>query len=568
MNTNRTAPPYHPRQQRAGTGTGTLARTPNAQAQRARVLHAPGAYAALLRGADVMAALVRPTLGPLARTVAIAGSTPRAAPEILDSAATITRRTIQIADPFADMGAMLIRQLAWTVFARAGDGSATAVTLAHALLHAAAPAIAAGADRNALRRGIEGGLAVALDALRNGARPVESATMLARTVAGIVREPGLAAIIGEAVESVGPDGAVLIEDWQRTTVAAEYLDGMRGKGGLLSPALLPAGDTVGRLLEPYILVTDCPLDGVNDLLPALEACIAAGGRHLLVVAPEVKSAALALLIVNRARGVLDGVLAVRVPDADARAGVLEDIAVATGGRAFLMAAGDSLAAVTVADLGRARQVWATASTFSILGGYGDKGAIRRRISEAKAALRAVATDDHDTRRGIAERIGKLSGTAAIIYVGAPTDGARAELRVRVTAAVTAAQAALREGAVPGGGGALLSCAPAVNHLADTLQGDEAHGARLLARALSAPARTIAANAGIDTSAIFADTRAGEWGWAFDVLRRCWVDAWDGGILDPLPVVRAALAGSVSTATTIIMTDVLVRHKNPPLAGNP
>ncbi len=522
----------------------------------------------MLRGVDVMAALVRPTLGPLARTVAIAGSTPRTAPEILDSAATIMRRTIQIADPFADMGAMLIRQLAWTVFERVGDGSATAVTLAHALLHAATPQITAGADRNALRRGIERGLAVALDALRDQARPAESAKELAHTVAGIVREPGLADLVGEAVEAIGPDGAVLIEDWQRTTAAAEYLDGTRWKGGLLSPALLAVGETTGRLHEPYILVTDCPLDRADDLLPALEACISAGGRHFLVIAPEVKSAALALLVINRARGVLDGVLAVRVPDTDARGHVLEDIAVATGGRALLAAAGDSLATVTSADLGRARQVWATASTFSILGGHGNKDAIRRRIGEAKVALRAVAPDDHDVRRVIRERIGKLSGTAAVVYVGAPTDGARAELRVRVTAAVTAAQAALREGAVPGGGGALLACAPAVHRLADTLGGDEAHGARLLARALSAPTRTIVANAGIDASAVFADAHAGEPGWAFDVLLRHWVDAWNGGILDPLPVVRAALEGSVSTASMLLMTDVLVRHKHPPLAKNP
>lgn len=562
MNNNRTALPYHWRQPE----TGTFAPMPRARV--ARVVDAPDAYPALLRGADVMAALVRPTLGPLARTVAIAGGTPRTAPEILDSAATIMRRTIQIADPFADMGAMLIRQLAWTVFEQVGDGSATAVTLAHALLHGAAPQIAAGIDRNDLRRGMQRGLAVALDALCEQTRPVDAAATLARTIAGIVREPGLADIIGEAVESVGPEGVVLIEDWQRTTVAAEYLDGMRWKGGLLSPALLVAGETVGKLHEPRILITDLPLDRADDLLPALEACIAAGGRQLLVIAPEVKSAALALLVVNRARGVLENALAVRVPDSAARGRIFADIAVATGGRALLAAAGDSLMAVTSADLGRARQAWATASTFSILGGGGDKGAIRRRISEAKAELRAVAPDDHDARRSIRERIGKLSGTAATIFIGALTDNARAELRVRVTAAVTSAQAALQQGAVPGGGGALLACVPAVDRLADTLSGAEAHGVRLLARALSAPTRTIAANAGIDASAIFVDAHACEPGWAFDVLCRQWVDAWDRGILDPLPVVRAALQGSVSTATMILMTDVLVRHQNAPLATNP
>ncbi|MGI8689901.1 MAG: TCP-1/cpn60 chaperonin family protein, partial [Thermomicrobiales bacterium] len=191
------------------------------------VLGVPVSHAVLLHGVDVMAALVRPTLGPLARTVAIAGQFPNDAPEVLDNAATIMRRTIQIGDPFADMGAMLVRHLAWTVFARVGDGTATAVTLAHALLHAAAPALAAGADPMAMRRGIERGLAVAVEELRDHARPVESAAELARCIAGIVRAPALAATIGELVEAVGPDGAVLIEEWQGTTTTAAYLDGLR-----------------------------------------------------------------------------------------------------------------------------------------------------------------------------------------------------------------------------------------------------------------------------------------------------------------------------------------------------
>ncbi len=504
--------------------------------------------------------LVCPTLGPLARTVAIAGQSSRFAPEVLDHAATIMRRTIQIDDPFADMGAMLIRQLAWTVFTRVGDGAATAVTLAHALLHAAMPPLAAGTDPQALRRGIARGLSVTQDELRSQARPVETAAELAGLVAGIVRDAALADTIGELVEAIGPDGAVLIEEWQGMTTTAEYLDGQRWKGGLLSPYLLAAGETVGRLYDPRVLVTDCPLTRADDLLPILEACIVAEERQLLVIAPAVGAAALGLLIVNRERGVLDGALAVRAPGTGAQRGrILADIAVATGGHPFLTAAGARLATATLADLGRARQVWATADGFSILGGRGEKAAIRQRISEAKAELRAVPADDDNLRRTIRERIGKLAGTAAMISVGAPTESARADVRARVEAAVTAAQAALREGAVPGGGGALHACIPALERLADSLEGDEALGVRLLARALPAPMRTIAANAGIDPSALFADARAYEPGWTFDVLARRWVDAWDGGIIDPLPVVLAALEGSVSTAAMALITDVLVRR---------
>lgn len=554
------------RRRRHGIGTPNAAQ--GAQAGDRRVLGAPGAHVALLRGVETMAALVRPTLGPLARTVAIAGDLPRNAPEILDSAALILRRTIQIGDPFADLGAMLARQLAWSVFTREGDGAATAVALAHDLLRAASVPLAAGADPNALRRGITRGLGVALTELRAQARPVEAAAELAGVAAGIVRDPALAAMIGEVVEAVGPDGAVLIEDWQGTTTIAEYLDGQRWNRGFLSPYFLGAGETAGRVIAPRILVTDCPLRTAADLLPVLEACVAAGERHLLIVAPEMGEAALALLIVNRERGVLDGALAVGAPGTEEqRERILADIAVGTGGRPFLQATGARLAAVTIADLGRAHQAWATADSFSILGGRGDKADIRRRIADAKAELRALAADD-TARSHVRERIGKLVGTAALILVGAQTAGARAELRVRVQAAVTAAQAALREGAVPGGGGALLACVPALERLADALHGDEALGVRLLARSLPAPMRAIAANAGIDTSALVADDGARAVGQTFDVLGRCWVDAFAAGIIDPLPVVRAALEGSVSMAAMALTTDVLVRHKRPQTAVEP
>lgn len=541
--------------------------TGDARTGRRLVAVAPESRAAILRGVDLMAAIVRPTLGPMARTVVVAGQSSRSAPEVLDHAATIMRRTIQIADPFADMGAMLIRQLAWSVFARVGDGAATAVTLAQAILHAAASPVAAGADPMALRRGIERGLSVAISDLRRQACPIESAAEVAHIIAGVARDPEVAARVGEVVEAVGPDGAVLIEDWKGVTTHTEYIDGLRWNGGLFSPYLLGAGETEGHLHEPAIFVTDCPIVSANDLLPVLEACVSAGKRQLLVIAAEMSDAAIGLLILNRERGVLDGVLAVRAPEqGDLRARILEDIAIATGGRAFLTAAGANLTTVTADDFGSARQVWARADGFSILGGRGDKAAVRRRISEAKAELRAI-TDDDTARTRVRERIGKLAGTAAIFYVGAPTDSARAELRVRIEAAVLAAQAALREGAVAGGGGALLACVSAVERLADDLSGDEALGTRLLARALSAPMRAIAENAGIEASALFAsghrDHRT-----TFDVLHRAWIDAWEGGILDPFSVVQAALEGGVSTAIMALTTEVLVRHKRPQRATNP
>lgn len=567
MNTNRMNPP-RPRRRYRRPDAGRSISSHGTEAGKGRILGAPDARMALLRGIDRMAALVRPTIGPLAGTVVIAGASPRNAPEVLDSAATILRRTIEIEEPFANMGAMLVRQLAHTIKERVGDGSATAVILAHALLHLAAPPLTAGINPHALRRGIERGLVVAQAELRGQARPVASGAGLTRSIAGTVRDPDLADTIGEVVEAVGPDGAVLVEETKGTVTTAEYIDGQRWNAGLLSPYLLGAGETVGRLLEPCILVTDCPLTKAEDFFPVLEACIGAGERRLVVIAAEVSTAALSLLIVNRERGVLDGVLAVQAPGTrEECTQILEDIAIATGGRALLKAAGASLSQVTIADLGRARQVWATADTFSILGGRGDKRAIRRRIGEVKAALHVVA-GDAEARRRIRERTGKLAGTAAIIRVGAPTESARVELRVRIEAAVTAAQMALHAGAVPGGGAALVACAPALLRLADGLHPDEALGVRLLARALPAPMMAVVANAGIEASGVVSETHLREPGWTFDVLRRQWVEARAEGIIDPLPVVLAALEGAVSTALMALTTDVLVRRTHPSLAKNP
>lgn len=562
MNAGRIAPA---RASLRGTGPSAAAKG----AAIPRVLHAPGSRAAILRGMAAMAALVRPTLGPLPRTVVIAGQTPRATPEVLDHAATVLRRTIAIADPFADMGAMLARHLAWAVYQRAGDGAATAVVLAQAILRAAAPAVAAGADPQAVRRGIARGLATAREELRRQARPVDAAADLARVVAGIVREPGVAATVAEVVEAIGPEGAALIEDWQGMTTTAEYIDGLRWHTGLLSPYLLDAGAHAGRIEEPRILATDLPLAAATDLLPALEACIAAGERTLLVVAPAIGGSALGLLLANRARGVLAGALAVRAPgEGEQRARILEDIAVATGGRAFLAAAGARLADVTIADLGRAHHAWAMAGSFGILGGQGEKAAIRQRIAAVKAELRATPADDERERKRIRERIGKLAGTAAIIYVGAPTESARAELHARIEAAVTAAQATLREGAVPGGGAAFAACVPALARLAATRDGAESLGVRALARALPEPMAIIAANAGLDPGALLGDDRASLPGWTYDAVRREWVAAWAGGIIDPLPVALAALEGAVSAATMALTTETLVRHKKPETAKEP
>ena len=519
-----------------------------------------------------MTGLLRPTLGPVARTVAVAPIVGNGPPEILDSAATIARRTVQLADPFEDMGGMIVRHLVWRVFEEAGDGTATAAVLARGLMHAAATAVAAGGSPVPIRRGIEVGLAVALDTLRRQARPVEAPAELAAVAAGIVRNPELAELVGEVVESVGPEGSILIEEAQGTETGYQYIDGVQWDGGYVSHFLLQDGQTTVRLLDPRVFVTDYALDTAEQLLPALEACVAAGARSLLVVAPEVRDSAVGLLVLNRERGLLDGAVAVRAPSiGEQQVRILEDLAVVTGGRCMRRACGERLEDVTVADLGQARQAWASKSAFGILGGRGDRAAIRQRIAEARAELGAIS-DDQYARDKVRERIGKLAGTAAVIRVGAPTTGEREELKLRVEAAVTAARAALEHGVVPGGGGALLACAPALETLAADCdradRGDEAAGVRALARALAEPMRTIARNAGLESAPILAEARRRGPGWTFDVLRQEWVDPFDAGIVDPLAVVLTALETSASAVAATVTADVLIRRKRPPRATEP
>lgn len=532
------------------------------------MLEAPRARKALLYGMDQMTALLRPTLGPMARTVAIQGISKQSAPEVLDSAATIARRTVQLDDPFADMGGMLVRQLVWSVYEEAGDGAATAAILCQGIMHATATYIAAGGNAMQIRRGLERGLVVALDELRRQSRRIELPSEITRTVAGTLRDEALAEMIGEVIEAVGPDGAVLVEDAAGTRTTVEYIEGVRWDSGYHSYYLLREGTQNTRLLNPRILITDIALTTAEQLVPILELCLAAGERNLLIIAPQVSDSALALLVMNRDQGVLEEVMAAKAPSlGEQRTKILIDLATMTGARAIIGDSGDRLEDVLVDDLGAARQAWVTDRMLGILGGAGAKGAIRQRSNEVKAELRAVRNDDN-LRTSLQERIGKLAGAAATLHVAAATPAAQTELRSRVEAAVTSARAGLRDGVVPGGGAAFLGCIPALERLAGELSGDEAFGVSALARALTGPLRAIVRNAGFESSPILAEAARHDEGWAFDVLRGEWVDAWESGIIDPLPVVGAALQTSVSTAMMAVTTDVLIRHKKPEMATNP
>jgi chaperonin GroEL len=520
---------------------------------------------------DLMTRLLRPTLGPLARTVAIARLVGGEPPEILDNAATIARRTLQLSDPFEDMGGMLIRHLAWRVFERAGDGAATAAVLALSLTQAGVRYVAAGGNPVAVRRGMELGLVVASAELRRQARPIDGPGEIASVIASSVHNAEVAEIVGEVVDAVGADGAVLVEDAHGTETVREYIDGLRWNEGFVTAFLLGKDEaTTTRVVDPRVMVTTYELDRAEQLLPMLEACVAAGERNVFVVAPEIRDSAVGLLVANRERGVLDSAIAVRAPSfGDQRKRILEDIAVVTGGRCISQDRGDALRDVTIDDLGKARQAWATRVAFGILGGQGSKAGIRQRIAEARAELGGVENDAYTSEK-IKERIGKLAGTAAVIRVGAPIKTEQEELKLRVEAALRSARSALQDGVVAGGGAALVGCIAALEAL--RIDGDEAFGVKALAEALTEPMRAILGNAGFEAAPVVYEARrrtvANVKETVFDVVRQAWVDGVLDGVADPLTVVLTALETGVSTAALALSADVLIRRKAPPLGINP
>jgi chaperonin GroEL len=433
-------------------------------------------------------------------------------------------------------------------------------------VQSAARSIAADANPVLIRRGVERGLLVALAELRRHARTIDGPDEIATLVSATLRQSELADMIGEVVDAVGPEGAIMVEDAQGTRTVLEYVDGVRWNEGFVSSFLLPPGEiTTLRVLNPRILVTDQAVERAEQLLPTIEACVGAGERGLMIVAPEVRDSAIGLLVVNRDRGVLHNAIAVRAPSTGVqRNRILEDIAVITGGRFFSLDRGDQLAHVHIDDLGKARQAWATRAAFGILGGQGAKSAIRERIAEARAELRSCEAGDVFTSGKIEERIGKLAGTVAIIRVGAPTAAEQLDLKLRIEAAVRSARSALRDGVVPGGGAAMLACVPALQAI--DVHGDERVGIRALEYALEEPMRTILRNAGVEPAPIL--QRARSCGRVYDVLQRELVDPWMSGLVDPLPVALTALEASVSAATLALTSDVLIHRKHAPTLTSP
>lgn len=529
------------------------------------VLFAPEARSALRQGIDQFTALVRPTLGPTPRCVAIAGTSPGQAPEVLDDASTILRRTVQVEDPYINMGAMLLRHVTSRTHRECGDGTATTAVLLQAIVRGAERCIAGGADATALRRGLDRGGAAVVEALGVLARPIHGRAALVRSAEALCHDAELAKLLGEILDIAGVDGHVEVESGYSRELQRYYVQGAYWSEGFFSPYFISDEQSQeARLDTPAILVSDLKLTEAGQLGPLLERLIARGVRNLVIVADSVTDTALALLVANHQAGIIHSV-AVKAPAyGTKREAILQDIAVLTGARLILGATGVAPETLQAEDLGSARAVWASTNAWGFRGGDGDLLELRRHLRDVRAALGAA--EEQDERDHLHARVGKLIGGVAILKVGAETSGA---LDVRKTTAertITALRQALNSGMVPGGGRAFLLCQAALADVVATP--DERLGLQILSDALAEPLRVIARNAGYHAEVVIADVTGAPAECGFDALSGSLVDLWGAGILDPVATLQTALRVAVSGAVMALSTDVLIHKRKPQAVVEP
>ncbi|SFQ20395.1 chaperonin GroEL [Tranquillimonas alkanivorans] len=515
-----------------------------------RLLFHSAARETLLKGTQALADAVRVTLGPRSKSVLIQKS--YGAPIVCNDGVTIAKE-IKLKDPAQDVGAQLLRQAAERTGDAVGDGTSTATVLASAIFAEGLRNVAAGASAIELKRGLEEGLAAAVDAVRALSRPVRS-HQEKRQVATISahNDDAIGKMVAEAMEKVGDEGAIMVEDSRSTETVLEVVEGLQFDRGYISPYFVTEAETLtARLDQPAILLHEKKLSGLRPLVPLLEAVMQAS-RSLLIVAEDLDDEALATLVVNKLRGTLK-VVAVKAPGfGDRRRAMLEDIGVLTGCRVVSPDLGVDIEKLTLDDLGRAASARVDRESTTIVGGGGDRDTIAGRLAQIRRQIEDT-TSDYD-REKLQERLAKLSGGVAVIRAGAATE---AELKSRKEAlddAIHATKAAVEEGVVPGGGLALVRAIDAVETAAEALEGDRRTGVLCLAHALSAPARQIAENSGADGGVVVAEMRKGTGAHGFDAAANRYTDLTEAGIVDPTKVVRVALENAVSVAGTLLLTE--------------
>ncbi|HEY7463788.1 MAG TPA: chaperonin GroEL [Candidatus Limnocylindria bacterium] len=506
----------------------------------------------LKRGVDKMADAVKVTLGPRGRYALL--DKKFGSPTITNDGVTIAR-DIELEEPYENMGAQLLEEVATKTNDIAGDGTTTSIVLAQAIVTEGLKNVTAGANPMGLKRGIERGVTAVVDEIKRLSKPIDSKDDIAHIAAISARDSDIGELIAEVMEKVGKDGVVTVEESQGLKLDVEYVEGMQLDRGYLSAYMATSNDG-GRmeavLDNPFILITDKKVSAVADILPTLEKVVAQG-KPLLIVAEDVDGEALPTLVVNKLRGTLN-VLAIKAPGfGDRRKAMLEDIAVLTGGRVISEELGRKLDSVQIEDLGQARRVTANKDTTTIVEGKGEAGAIEARKSQIKLQIEDT-TSDFD-REKLQERLAKLSGGVAVLKVGAATEVELKEKKHRIEDALSAARAAVEEGVVAGGGSVLVHAIPALDKV--EALGDEAVGVNILRRALEEPLRQIAVNAGQEGSVVVDAVRKTEPGNGYDAQKGEYTDMFAAGIIDPAKVTRSALENAASVAALMLTTETVV-----------
>jgi chaperonin GroEL len=509
----------------------------------------------LKRGVDVIANAVKTTLGPKGRNVAL--DRKYGAPTVTHDGVTVAKE-IELKDPFENMGAQLLKEAATKTNDIAGDGTTTATVLAQAIVTEGLRNVAAGANPMLLKRGIDQGVAALVERIRSNAKPVNTQEEIASVATISAADPEIGRLIAEVMEKVGKDGVITVEESRGLKFETEFTEGMQLDRGYISAYFVTNADRMEAVLDdPYILITDKKISALTDLLPTLEKFLQVS-KNLVIIAEDIDGEALATLVVNRLRGVLN-VVGVKAPGfGDRRKDMLRDIAILTGGQVISEEVGRKLDSATVKDLGRARRVVVTKDETTIIEGKGEDAAIRARVDQIKALIDQT-TSDYDKEK-LQERLAKLAGGVAVIKVGAATETELKEKKHRVEDALSATRAAVEEGIVAGGGVALLNALPALDGLEAT--GDTLTGITILRRALEEPMRQIAANAGQDGSVVVEAVRRislekKNTGIGYNVLTNEYGDMVAQGIIDPAKVTRSAVENAASIAGMILTTEALI-----------
>ena len=508
---------------------------------------------ALCAGIDKLADTVKITLGPKGRNVVLGKKF--GAPVITNDGVTIAKE-IELKDQFENMGAQLVREVATKTNDAAGDGTTTATVLAQALVTEGMKNVAAGANPMDLKRGMQKAVKASVEALKANSKKMEGSADVARVATVSAGDEVIGSLIAEAMEKVSADGVITIEESKTAETYSEVVKGMQFDRGYITPYMVTDTERMEAVLDDaYLLITDKKISVIQDILPLLEQ-IVQSGKKLVIIAEDVEGEALSTLIVNRLRGTFT-VVAVKAPGfGDRRKEMLQDIAILTGGTVVSEELGYELKDATVDMLGRARQVKVTKEYTTIVDGMGDKEAVSNRVAQIRAQM-AETTSDFDKEK-LQERLAKLSGGVAVIKVGAATEVEMKEKKLRIEDALNAAKAAVEEGIVAGGGTAPLHTTAAVDAVIDALEGDERTGARIVRKALEAPLRQIAANAGLEGSVVIDKIMSGsDANYGFDAQKEVYGDMIKAGIVDPTKVTRSALENAASVASMVLTTESLV-----------